>query len=114
MQTIKCVIVGDDTVGKTTLIISYTAKAFPGEGIPTAIANYSTTVTVDEKVANIDLWDTAGQDEYDRLRPMSYTQADVFLICFSLVSPASFDNVKSKVSTLMLLILLKARSGFQR
>ena len=40
-----------------------------------------------------------GQEDYDRLRPLSYPQTDVFLICFSLVSPASYQNVKAKVFT---------------
>ena len=38
-----------------------------------------------------------GQEDYDRLRPLSYPQTDVFLVCFSVVSPASFENVKEKV-----------------
>ena len=42
------------------------------------------------------MWDTAGQEDYDRLRPLSYPQTDVFLIAFSIISPHSFDNVKSK------------------
>lgn len=54
---------------------------------------------VDGKPISLGLWDTAGQEDYDRLRPLSYPQTDVFLICFSIVSPASFDNVKSKVSS---------------
>ena len=43
------------------------------------------------------LFDTAGQEDYDRLRPLSYPQTDVFLVCFSVVSPSSFENVKEKV-----------------
>jgi len=51
---------------------------------------------VDGRPISLGLWDTAGQEDYDRLRPLSYPQTDVFLICFSIVSPPSFDNVKAK------------------
>lgn len=52
---------------------------------------------VDGKVINLGLWDTAGQEDYDRLRPLSYPQTDVFLVCFSVTSPPSFENIKGKV-----------------
>jgi small GTP-binding protein len=52
---------------------------------------------VDGKTISLGLWDTAGQEDYDRLRPLSYPQTDVFLICFSVVSPPSFENVRTKV-----------------
>ena len=53
-------------------------------------------VTDDGRPVTLGLWDTAGQEDYDRLRPLSYPQTDVFLICFAVVSPASYDNINQR------------------
>jgi len=59
--------------------------------------NYVDDVTVDGKTVSLRLWDTITHLDFDRLRPLSYPRTDVFLICFSLVSPPSYENVRTKV-----------------
>jgi Ras-related C3 botulinum toxin substrate 1 len=48
------------------------------------------------ETVSLGLWDTAGQEDYDRLRPLSYPDTNVFLVCFSVVNPSSYANVKTK------------------
>jgi Ras-related C3 botulinum toxin substrate 1 len=79
------------------MLMTYTSDAFPGEYVPTVFDNYSTQVVTDDgRPVTLGLWDTAGQEDYDRLRPLSYPQTDVFLICFAVVSPSSYDNINQR------------------
>jgi len=65
--------------------------------VPTVFENYVADVEVDGKHVELALWDTAGQEDYDRLRPLSYPDSHVILICFAVDSPDSLDNVQEKV-----------------
>lgn len=95
-KNVKCVIVGDGAVGKTCLLICYATNTFSTGYTPTVFDNYKVNMIVDGMVVELGLWDTAGQSDYDRLRPLSYPQTDVFLICFSLTNPDSYKNVQRK------------------
>lgn len=92
----KLVIVGDDGVGKTCLLITYTTGAFPGEYIPTVFDNYDANVMLRGRPLNVGLWDTAGQEDYDRLRPLSYPQTDIFLVCYDVANRHTFAHIETK------------------
>jgi Rho family protein len=64
--------------------------------VPTVFENYVTDCRVDGKSVQLALWDTAGQEDYERLRPLAYSKAHVILIGFSVDSPDSLENVKHK------------------
>ena len=65
--------------------------------VPTVFENYVTDCRVDGRSVQLALWDTAGQEDYERLRPMAYSKAHVILIGFSIDTPDSLENVKHKV-----------------
>jgi small GTP-binding protein len=71
--TLKLVVVGNNGVGKTSLLISYTTQSFPKEDVPMVFDNYTSCITLQKKF-NLSLWDTMGTEEYDRLRHLSYPQ----------------------------------------
>jgi small GTP-binding protein len=62
--------------------------------VPTIFDNYSTTVNVNGKPCTLNLFDTAGQEDYDRLRPLAYPETNIFIVCFATISPNSLNNVR--------------------
>ena len=96
MDNLKVVLVGDGGVGKSCLLIAHTTGSFPGDYVPTAFDSYCQNLMYQGRPTSISFWDTAGQEDYDRLRPLSYPQTDAFLLCFSASSPTSLRNVTEK------------------
>ncbi|CAI8001446.1 Rho-related GTP-binding protein RhoB [Geodia barretti] len=92
----KLVIVGDGACGKTCLLFAFTKDEFPDKYIPTVFENYVSDIEVDGKLVELALWDTAGQEDYDRLRPLSYPDTDVILMCFAVDLPDSLENIHAK------------------
>lgn len=92
----KLVIVGDGACGKTSLLYVFTLGEFPTQYHPTVFENYVTDCRIDGKPVQLALWDTAGQEEYERLRPLSYHNSHVILIGFALDVPDSLENARTK------------------
>jgi len=92
----KLVIVGDGACGKTSLLCVFAMGEFPKEYEPTIFENYVAEIRLDGKPVQLALWDTAGQEEYERLRPLSYSKAHVILIAFAIDTPDSLENVTVK------------------
>ncbi|KAF5288720.1 hypothetical protein FQA39_LY15292 [Lamprigera yunnana] len=95
-KSLKCVVVGDGTVGKTCLLIRYTRDEYLSGYIPTVFENYIATASLDDEVYDFHLFDTAGQEMYNELRKFTFEDADVFIVCFSVVLLSSFVNIREK------------------
>ncbi|KAL6948699.1 Rho GTPase [Hanseniaspora vineae] len=92
----KLVILGDGACGKTSLLNVFTRGYFPKVYEPTVFENYIHDIFVDNQQITLSLWDTAGQEEFDRLRSLSYNDTHVIMLCFSVDSRDSLENVENK------------------
>ncbi|KAG2470751.1 RHOF protein, partial [Polypterus senegalus] len=93
---LKIVIVGDGGCGKTSLLMVYAKGDFPEKYAPSVFEKYVTKIKVGSKEINLNLYDTAGQEDYDRLRPLSYQNANLVMVCYDVTNPTSFDNILIK------------------
>jgi len=96
MRNVKTVIIGDGAVGKTSLVITYVHNKFPEDYVPTVFDNYSSFMKYGDFNVTFAIWEVMNREESGRLRPLSYPETNVFLICFSLVSHNSLENVCNK------------------
>lgn len=95
--TYKIVLVGDSKVGKTSLLMTYIQKQFPKSNVPRVFANCTTDLqTFNNKSVQLLIWDTSNNDEYKRLRPISYSEVDLVIICYAINDEQSLTNIERK------------------
>ncbi|KAL0075520.1 small GTPase superfamily [Phycomyces blakesleeanus] len=92
----KVVICGDGACGKTSLLNVFMSGLFPHSYEPTVFENYIQELTIDGEDVVLSMWDTAGQEEFDRLRAHSYKDTHVIMLCFSIDNPDSLENIANR------------------
>ncbi|EPR79543.1 RAS GTPase [Spraguea lophii 42_110] len=94
----KVVVVGDGACGKTCLLEVFKRNKFPEEYIPTVVDNFVKEVKIDNNTiaVSLTLWDTAGQEDYDSVRPLSYRDTDLVLLCYTVENSDLLDNIAKK------------------
>ena len=91
-STIKCVLIGDDGVGKTSLLITYSSNIFPHVYVPSVLDSYAVNVKIENNTYTLGLYDTASHHDYVN----SLIDADIFIVCFSLNSASSLQSLDKK------------------
>ncbi|EJW04046.1 small GTP-binding protein domain [Edhazardia aedis USNM 41457] len=92
----KIIVVGDGGCGKTCMLEVFRNNKFPDSYVSTVIDNYIKDIVVNESVVSITIWDTAGQEEYDGVRPLAYQDTDLVFLCFTIEKKDSLENIASK------------------
>ena len=87
-------VLGGQMVGKTSLLYTFQTGRFPGDNIylPSIMNNYNCNLLVHRTPVNLELWDSVSTECHDRLRPLSYPETDVFLLCFSVSNRKSMED----------------------
>jgi cell division control protein 42 len=93
---VNLVVVGDDTVGKTSLLHTYKRGEFPTGFVPPMYDSYIVKVMVDQTEFRLQFWDPVRREELLYMQATTNPKTRVFLVCFSVSDRASFDNVASK------------------
>ena len=95
--TFKCVLVGDEGTGKTSLLYRHILGHVPKDQCCLVSCDcHVTMISVNGEKVQLSLWDTEGSRDYDRLRPLSYPHTNVFLLCFSVDEPTSLKSIKER------------------
>ncbi|RWS11465.1 ras-like GTP-binding protein Rho1 [Dinothrombium tinctorium] len=94
----KIVLVGDTLTGKSCLIWAFLNEEYKERVMitPTVVHDYLTEVNVDGKIVALQIWDTGGESDNDKLRFFAYPGADMFFICYAVEIPTSLPSIQEK------------------
>ena len=97
---LKILLVGDSSVGKTTLLLQYVDGKFSENHITTIGVEYKDKeITVNNRKINLQIWDTSGQERYQSITKNFYRNADGILFVFDVTNEESFNHIKNWLMT---------------
>ena len=91
----KLVVVGSGGVGKSALTIQFIQSHFVSDYDPTIEDSYRKQCVIDDKVAHLDILDTAGQEEFSAMREQYMRTGEGFLLVYSVIEQSSFEEVQT-------------------
>ncbi len=95
-ETIKIVLLGETSVGKTSIISRFASNSFNPNTLSSLSAQFvSKTVEIDGKSLKLDLWDTAGQEKYRALAKIFYKDARVIIFVYDITNEKTFEEIKN-------------------
>ena len=95
----KIVLLGESSVGKTSIIMRGVRNDFEEFGEPTIGAAFNTmSQVIDNTTVNLEIWDTAGQERYRSLAPMYYRGANLAMIVYDITNLTSIDSAESWIN----------------
>ena len=93
---IKYVFLGDEGIGKTSLIVRYTKGIFLQYSESTIGCSFNAKpLELDNKKVRLDIWDTAGQERYRSMMPMYYRNSDIVFLCVDLSKASIMKSFNS-------------------
>ncbi|VDN96896.1 unnamed protein product [Rodentolepis nana] len=92
----KCVVVGDERVGKSCFISRLCGQPFRNTYSATLVDMAPVKTTKDGNLMLVDCWDTPGAHNLEKIRFLAYQNAHIFAICFSVAIVESFEHIRSK------------------
>ncbi|CAL1527545.1 unnamed protein product [Lymnaea stagnalis] len=94
LPDLKCVVVGDDSVGKTSMLMGYATNRYPTQHVPSVFDNYAGSLKLAGRLIQMQIIDTQQYEENPKFRHSLYSGTNIFVVCFSVIRPESLNHVE--------------------